>query len=503
MISLIARAATIVMLYSISLQCMANALVHHHIHNFHVNFHSSDKHNYEEPHNHALAMGYSMITRGKPEDEKYASLGTIKLHSVVASPLRIDTKKNKVWYHHFYAAKKGKSLIRRDYKVSKWYAIEDKDLENILIYACQKKFIDINKLKTVIHDADKLDEYFWVRWNDNGQINLIANWQNRSVVQELSTKTLISLNAGGEHAIFFDGLGIGTNRQCVNAGDVTTRYTSWNAGKLAFLRSLQTVLDGSSGEEVKVLIFANIWNPYKKDVSKTVLKWYKDKDLRLDHYYLESGADLNANGTDPETGKPAYVTEDGFLPASVVSLDTIYGFFGHPAGGRRLQYDHDAYERNHVEVAIAAAIQGSWFGWYGEDNVDQVYSFEGHSKKVYDNTMQLLRALPGWENLNGIPLNNRQYDSEAKIYDSPNSHISKDIIYSRHFEKNEIFVVFKSMNESVQLRSNDRVNSIWLANSMFEIDKALNVAECFSTSSNSVQLKCSEYLGRGIRIKLQ
>jgi len=487
-----------------SYTCIADELVHHHVHNFHVNYYAPDRADYAEPHKHALAMGYSMITRGKPDDKKYASLGIIKLHSAVASPLRIDTKNHKVWYHHFYSGKNGASLIRKGYKVSRWLDIENKDLENILLYACQKKHIDIDKLRVIINDADKLDEYFWERWNDDGQINLIVNWQNRAVVQALFVKTLISLDTGGEQAIFFDGLGIGTDRQCVNAGDVATKYTSWNAGKLAFLKSLQGELSGSTSSfKMKVPIFANIWNPYKKDVSKTVLKWYKNNDLRLDHYYLESGEDIHANGLDPETGKPAYVTEDGFLPASVVSLDTIYGFFGHRAGGRKLQYDHDAYELNHIDVSIAAATQGSWFGWYGEDSIDQVFRQNNHSEKVYDNTMQLLRALPGWENLNGIPLENRHYDPVLKVYDSPNSHISKGLVYSRHFKKNEIFVVFSAMNESVNLHDNDKVDSVWLANSLFEIDKALSVARCFNISPNSVALKCSEYLDRGIRIKLQ
>jgi len=494
----------VVIFYSVSFQCVADELVHHHVHNFHVNYYSPGEAGYAEPHRHALAMGYSMVTRGKPDDEKYASIGVIKLHSAVASPLRIDTKNSRVWYHHFYSGENGVSLIRKDYKVSKWNDAESMDMKNILLYSCQKKYIDSDKLKKIINDVDKLDDYFWLRWNDNGQVNFIVNWQNRSVVQALVVKTLLSLEAGGEQAIFFDGLGIGADRQCMNAGDVTTKYISWNAGKLAFLKSVQTALSGSSvGFKDKVPIFANIWNPYKKDVSKTVLKWYKNNDLRLDHYYLESGEDLLANGFDPETGKLAYVTEDGFLPASMVSLDTIYGFFGHHAGGRKLRYDHDAYEKNHIDIAIAAAIQGSWFGWYGEDNIDQVYFVNGQSEKVYNNAMQLLRALPGWENLNDVLLKNRRYNTESKIYDSPNSHISNDLIYSRHFKKNEIFAVFKSMKESVRLHSNDGVDSIWLVNSIFEIDKALNVAECFSVSSKSVTLKCSEYQDRGIRIKLQ
>jgi hypothetical protein len=64
-------------------------------------------------------------------------------------------------------------------------------------------------------------------------------------------------------------------------------------------------------------------------------------------------------------------------------------------------FDHAAFFEQHLDACGTAGIQGSWFGWYGEDTVT-IKDTEG--RLIHSNACQLLRAIPNGDNMRRIPV---------------------------------------------------------------------------------------------------
>ncbi len=114
------------------------------------------------------------------------------------------------------------------------------------------------------------------------------------------------------------------------------------------------------------------------------------------------------------------------------------------------------------EAAGKAGIHGSWFGWFGRfshhldprNNIHQIAHWE-----------QLARAFIGWENLNGVPLNQRKWD--GKEYSSPNSRFSDEVIYSRQPKTQKLFAVFLKDSGAIPLKPGEKVESIHRVDKLF------------------------------------
>jgi hypothetical protein len=73
--------------------------------------------------------------------------------------------------------------------------------------------------------------------------------------------------------------------------------------------------------------------------------------------------------------------------------------------------------------------------------------------------LKLIRCIPNWDNLNNIPLSNRSWD--GSVYQSANSYISSNIMYTRHWKNpKKIFVVFNTHNEPLYLKQGETISSI-------------------------------------------
>jgi len=119
---------------------------------------------------------------------------------------------------------------------------------------------------------------------------------------------------------------------------------------------------------------------------------------------------------------------------------------------------------DNLKHAAKAAINGAWFGWYGR--------FGGTGdmpdyKNIYDvpARLQLIRVIPNWENVANVPLSNRSWD--GSVYQSYNSYISGNIIYSRHPKNGKIFVVFLNTSGKVKLFPGEVINSIQRTDNYF------------------------------------
>lgn len=123
-------------------------------------------------------------------------------------------------------------------------------------------------------------------------------------------------------------------------------------------------------------------------------------------------------------------------------------------------------EQQNRIYAAKAAINGSWFSWYGRfggnynddmPNYQNIYEVPARH--------QLIRMLPNWDNIAGVPLTQRSWD--GKVYKSPNSYADANIIYSRHPKTGKIFVVFLNESGKVNLLENEQVNSVYRTDNLF------------------------------------
>lgn len=72
--------------------------------------------------------------------------------------------------------------------------------------------------------------------------------------------------------------------------------------------------------------------------------------------------------------------------------------------------------------------------------------------------LKLIRCVPNWDNLNNIPLSQRSWDGQ--FYRSPNSYISSNLIYSKHWKTQEIYIVFNTNIESITLPGNPDIKRV-------------------------------------------
>jgi hypothetical protein len=331
---------------------------------------------------------------------------------------------------------------------------------------------------------------------------IIANFQSKFVVDDLVKKTIKTLETGNYDILFIDDLPR-VVQDCKNKdfGGMGS-YTTWKDGQLDFLSRIVFIahkMKGYHGNPIK--IFGNIWSPYADEITP---KWYSENKLRLDHYYFESAGSAlgkletfygqEANGKDPETALPAFVLENGgYIPANLISLGTNinYQYKIATAGSDK----GDGYLMQHYKASGTASAQGSWFGWYGETNVDRIYP---DGKLVHTNAMQLLRAIPNWDNLASISLVSRIYNKNNNTYVSPNSSFSKSVIQGWNPINQELYVVYMDMKEKVNLKGKV-IKTAYFVDDKF--NKTSNDAMgCLAIQGEFASLKCTDKLKIGIRI---
>lgn len=481
----------------------SSGMFHNQIHNFYFNDYDKSKSNYLAMQSHALAMSYDTDTHylvnSLPGDMD--SLKRILLHNAYYIPLRIDFTKHQVKYTASYLDAKNQSTVNPSRIVWNSYPINNSDITILKGYGCALSY-DYNSISTTstLDDANR-----WYRIDKEYGV-VIVNWQSKFVVADLAKKTIQSLQTERYDNLFLDDIPRNPGN-CVNKDyGGQGSYSSWKEGQLAFL---QLVTDGAHamkgrlGEQIKV--FGNIWSPYADTYSA---KWYAEKKLRLDHYYFESGGYARedatygqaANGKDPETGLPAYFpVGGGYIPANLVSVSTSIPTMNTLASGPIKKEVLDDYMMQHYKAAGIGAAQGSWFGWYGETSVDKVNSYSG--QLIHSNAMQLLRAIPNWENIAKVPLGSRQYDKTTNVYSSPRSKFSNSVIQGWNPVNNEIYAVFRSTSGQVDLMGKKVITANFV-NPYFS-KTSENALTCLSDYNNKLTLKCADKIEQGIRITIQ
>ena len=483
----------------------------HHIHLFSNNDFKSE---------HAVEMDYTFVTTSKPEDAEYSNLKLIKEHNAKVCPVRVFEEKSSgklyVAYHGWFEQRgtdrnpiaEFNQLIRTNWVK---YPLALGDLNVIKGYCAAKSATDDLTVQNLTMPL--LAERFHTAWptedNQFKAFNLLANWESRKVVQDLVAASTVAFPWEKYQAMFFDSLGevkdIATSN--ANYGGMGS-YATWNEGQLGFVKAVTDYARdiGLTKQAEPYRVFGNIWDPLGRQ--RTVLAWYGSGALRLDHYYHESGGvgKQAPNGVVPGTTQPAYVSAFDpmdYLPADRVALDDVYGY------NKELDtFDREEHFLQHLDAAGTAGKFGAWFGWYGEDYLERR---DKDGKLIYTNDLQLLRALPNWDNLADVPIppfNSPSPDQERRwngeVYESPNSYASASVVYSRRPSTNELYVVFRSVDGTVTLRDGEQVKEARLVDDLFR-KTTEDALPALIVGPGTIKLASSagHLLKRGIRITLE
>jgi len=147
---------------------------------------------------------------------------------------------------------------------------------------------------------------------------------------------------------------------------------------------------------------------------------------------------------------------------------------------------------NRIFAGIAG-VNGSWFNWFGR------FGMTGDMPNYADPSevparLQFVRVIPGWDNLIGVPLNQRSWNGDT--YSSPNSRISSHLMYSRFpGESNKVFAVFLDTSEGIQLNSGESVSAIYRTDNLF-IESTRGDSDV-NISNGKIFLNSSSNTGKG------
>lgn len=147
-------------------------------------------------------------------------------------------------------------------------------------------------------------------------------------------------------------------------------------------------------------------------------------------------------------------------------------------------------EKGNRELAAAAAIQGSWFCWYGRyGGSGDMPNFQ--SILQVPARLQLIRVLTLWENVNQTPLSKRKWDGST--YRSPTAFIDSTLIAARQPITRKTFFVCLSPDTHIPVTS--RKFRIYRTDNLF---RETDAAESdFESRGSYLVLKNPDMAGKG------
>jgi hypothetical protein len=131
---------------------------------------------------------------------------------------------------------------------------------------------------------------------------------------------------------------------------------------------------------------------------------------------------------------------------------------------------------------------------------------------VFTNDLQLLRAIPNWDNLAGIAVppfggrgsaDGRRWD--GAVYQSPRSYASQQVMWSRHPETGELFAVYRTMDGRIMLRPGEAIERAAFADTWFARGEESALEALETGPDGAVRLKPGNErrLKQGIRVTVK
>lgn len=291
------------------------------------------------------------------------------------------------------------------------------------------------------------------------------------------------------------------NYRCSSAIDLMVSQNEWLRelhGGAAVYHGL--FLDQVNPESAAV-IPTTCLNPCLSDPNETVYATQVDGQLEyIRRMKAHFNTTLEGLGT---AGNPWKITNYTSRPNPEV-LDMVYNEMGQATennpttwnltpglGAVQLPYtvstfgDH-AKDANYPTALVAlgtAAVNGAWFGWYGEAHLDES-----------TNSTQLARALPNWDNIAGAT--SRTWDPTTKVYASTNSYADPSVIYSRQTRTKRLFAVRQATGASITIGADERIVGAGCVDALF-LETGNCVTGYFTQSGTTVNFGSSVVNGAG------
>ncbi len=241
-------------------------------------------------------------------------------------------------------------------------------------------------------------------------------------------------------------------------------YTTYTEGHMAFYKQL----------------FAKTRAKYPG--MKTIMEPYRVYDMWVS--LVEKRPDVKELSPDilsqEQTGTD-YITDKRIYASGLIQRENM--FCTTPAENSEVG--------NRVSAA-SAAVNGSWFSWYGRlggsKDMPNYQSIAEVPARI-----KLISVLSGWENLNKTPLNERKWDGET--YQSPTAFASPEVIYLNKPNTFKLFFVLLTANGKIKLPKGKKVATIFKTDGLFvETQSALadfNISDtAVSAKNNSVTEQC-------------
>ena len=151
-----------------------------------------------------------------------------------------------------------------------------------------------------------------------------------------------------------------------------------------------------------------------------------------------------------------------FLEQPALGEITATGWFTKNSLGSTTPNLENDYDKHLEHLRVLAGVHGVWFNSFGR--------FDGGGTDIATRARELVlaRLIPHWDNLNGVPLSERSWDANAKVYRSPTSYADKHVLYSRPPGTGTRFGVFRASDGEVRLSPGETVADIRRTNELFE-----------------------------------
>ena len=260
-------------------------------------------------------------------------------------------------------------------------------------------------------------------------------------------------------------------------GTSTKQYTIYSDGMAAFYKDLNARMKGQWSNAKWLIEPARLWNwndttqPWTVDEYVNQVSNRSDKDLLTPDMLSEEGPTTefvdNFNNTLRAQDLASMAITKNMVGSQMSSGPNIAG------------------EVENRTIAGKAGINGAWFNWSLTFGTSGTVMSWTSIKQVYPR-LKLIKCIPNWDNLTNVPLGSRSWN--GSVYQSTNSYISSDVMYSRHWKTGKLFAVFNTTNGVINLKPGETALSAYGVDGYF-IEAGSDVKSGdFSISGNQITL---------------
>jgi hypothetical protein len=238
---------------------------------------------------------------------------------------------------------------------------------------------------------------------------------------------------------------------------------SYWTGSCSGFKHPGVIQDYACYSEGKAAFYKKLFSETKKQYPN--MKIYMDPYLPWFSYMGEIASRSDVAQLKPdilceEYGTLEFVTDSRLFASGLMTKDKV-------CSSTTYVFDH----KGNLEIAGNAGINGAWFLWFGKFGGTGNFPNYDSIRQIPDR-LKLIRAMPGWDNVNGVALKDRKWDASKLEYSSNLSFANMNIIYSTHPKNKKIYLVILNRSAGVNLKGK-------------VVDTIYSVDELFSPKANA------------------